>query len=337
MDGIYKLTELKSILLLFIYFIALIILFAQNNYYNPSNDKTPSEFYLILLTNVLGITSLLYSNDWVMTIISWELFNFSLYLLVSLNSYSESSLSSALKYFILSALSTGFLLLGISIIYLLTGSTHYDNIDASLSQLTIAPIDGTSLLLTLGFILIIFTLLFKLSAAPFYHWAPDLYDSLNTNITMWMIIIPKLTIISLLLLLSLEHSLFTYFSYTETILLITGSLSLIIGSVALTQQWKVKRFFAYSGISHIGFILLALYCYDLHSYIIYFVVYAITTLNLFNIFLIISKYQGKDLNYISQLIGLFKFNPFLSVSLAINLFSLAGRYVCLKFYKLLGN
>ena len=77
-----------------------LILFAQNNYYNPTNDKTPSEFYLILLTNVLGITSLLYSNDWVMTIISWELLNFSLYLLVSLNSYSESSLSSALKYFI---------------------------------------------------------------------------------------------------------------------------------------------------------------------------------------------------------------------------------------------
>lgn len=89
------------------------------------------------LTNILGITSLILSNDWVLTIISWELFNFSLYLLVSLNSYSESSLSSSLKYFILSALSTGVLLLGVSIIYLLTGSTNYEKIASIINQLII--------------------------------------------------------------------------------------------------------------------------------------------------------------------------------------------------------
>ncbi len=154
-----------------------------------------------------------------------------------------------------------------------------------------------------------------------------------------MIIIPKITIFSLLLLLSFEHSLFLYpnWSISEYFLLISGSLSILIGSIALTQQWKVKRFFAYSGISHVGFILLALYNYDLHSYIIYLFIYALTTLNLFSIFIIISKYQGKDVNYISQLMGLFKFNPFLSIALAINLFSLAGRYVCLIFYILLVN
>ena len=157
-----------------------------------------------------------------------------------------------------------------------------------------------------------------------------------------MIIIPKVTIFSLLLLLSQDHSLFfnpesDWAVANATFLLITGTLSLIIGSGALTQQWKLKRFFAYSGISHVGFILLALYCYDFHSYLIYLFVYAITTLNLFSIFLIISKYQGKDVNYISQLIGLFRFNPFLSISLALNLFSLAGRYACFIFYNMLGN
>jgi NADH:ubiquinone oxidoreductase subunit 2 (subunit N) len=159
----------------------------------------------------------------------------------------------------------------------------------------------------------------------------DLYDNLNTNITIWMIIIPKITILSLILLLSLEHSLFFNDHFIKFIFLITGILSLIIGSCALTQQFKIKRFFAYSGISHIGFILLALYSNDFHSYIIYIFIYILTTLNLFSIFIIISKYQGKDLNYILQLIGLFKFNPFLSFSLAINLFSLAGRYSALYF------
>ena len=168
----------------------------------------------------------------------------------------------------------------------------------------------------------------------------DLYDGLNTNITIWMIIIPKITIFSLLLLLSFEHSSCFAFpnwssSFYNFFLLIAGSLSIIIGSIALTQQWKIKRFFAYSGISHVGFILLALYNYDLHSYIIYLFIYALTTLNLFSIFIAISKYQGKDINFISQLIGLFQYNPFLSIALAINLFSLAGRYVCYIFYILL--
>jgi NADH:ubiquinone oxidoreductase subunit 2 (subunit N) len=167
----------------------------------------------------------------------------------------------------------------------------------------------------------------------------DLYDSLNTNITMWMIIIPKITVFSLLLLLSFEHS--SYFAFpndlkwVEKVLGLTGSASLIIGSVALTQQWKVKRFFAYSGISHVGFILLALSSYDLHSYLIYLFIYALTTLNLFSILIIISKYQGKDITDFRSVIGLFKFNPFLSITLALNLFSLAGRYVCFIFYILL--
>lgn len=168
----------------------------------------------------------------------------------------------------------------------------------------------------------------------------DLYDGLNTNITIWMILIPKITIFSLLLLLSVEHSTCFAFpnwsnSYYNFFILIAGILSIFIGSIALTQQYKIKRFFAYSGISHVGFILLALYNYDFHSYLIYLFIYVLTTLNIFSILIAISKYQGKDINFINKLIGLFQYNPFLSFVLAINLFSLAGRYVCFIFYILL--
>ena len=153
-----------------------------------------------------------------------------------------------------------------------------------------------------------------------------------------MIIIPKITVLSLLLILSLENFIpqnAINFVDLNIFFLITGSLSLIIGSCALVQQWKIKRFLAYSGISHIGFILLALYCYDLYSYIIYFIIYAITTINIFCILLVISQSQGQEIKYIEQLIGLFKFNPYLSISLALNLFSLAGRYVCFIFLLML--
>jgi NADH-quinone oxidoreductase subunit N len=102
-------------------------------------------------------------------------------------------------------------------------------------------------------IFILFTLLFKLSAAPFYQWAPDLYENIETKITKWMIIIPKLTVLSFLYFLTTSSS-FLLTSYNiQYILLISGSLSLLIGSIALNNQWYIKRFFAYSGISHIGF------------------------------------------------------------------------------------
>ena len=104
-----------------------IIIYAQNNVFK-------AETYIILLTNLLGITFLLHSNDWILTIISWEIFNMSLYLLVSLRSENEAGLSASLKYFLLSALSTTLLLLGVCILYYKTGSTNYEIINISLIE-----------------------------------------------------------------------------------------------------------------------------------------------------------------------------------------------------------
>ena len=127
-------------------------------------------------------------------------------------------------------------------------------------------------LLELAFLFIICAILFKLSAAPFYQWAPDLYDSLNYNITMWMIIIPKISLLAKLYFICEPFGLGLI--VPDYLLLISGILSLIIGSVALFAQWNIKRFLAYSGISHVGFILLALYCYDYQSYFIYIFIYS---------------------------------------------------------------
>jgi NADH:ubiquinone oxidoreductase subunit 2 (subunit N) len=124
---------------------------------------------------------------------------------------------------------------------------------------------------------------------------------------------------------------------TLLILVITGSASLIIGSIALTQQLKLKRFLAFSSVSHIGFILLALHSKDLNSYIIYLFVYVLTTLNIFCILILLSQLQGREVKYIDQLIGIFRLNPFLGISFAINLFSLAGRWPALNSMFILDN
>ena len=218
-------------------------------------------------------------------------------------------------------------MLGVSIIYYLTGSTHYDSISTCVTLLLSQEEEPR--LLIFAIMLILFTLLFKLSAAPFYHWAPDLYDGLNTNISVWMMVLPKITVFSLLYFLK-DFILIP--GYTDAALALSGTLSLIIGSGALTQQWNIKRFFAFSSISHIGFILLALSSKEPNSYFIYLFVYIITTVNIFSILIILSQHQGRDIKFISQLMGLYHLNPFLSFALALNLLSLSGRCASSIFY-----
>jgi NADH-quinone oxidoreductase subunit N len=227
-----------------------------------------AELYLIFITNVLGFTFLWQSQDWIVTVIAWELFNLSLYLLVSINSNTEASLSASIKYFLLSALSTSFLLLGVALLYGLTGSTNYDTIHALLSfpleidnhyhssvSLFNTFINSTNstFLYLLPVTLIVLTFLFKLGAAPFYNWSPDLYDSIPTPITLWMTTVVKLSLLFFLI----QPSLFLFTSNAHSLFLLSGILSLIVGSLGLGAQWRIKRFLAYSAISHLGFILLA--------------------------------------------------------------------------------
>lgn len=278
---------------------------------------------VIKLTSILGITSLLLSNDWIKTIISWELKNYSLYLLVAKpGGYrsSEAGLAGAIKYFILSALSTALFLLGIAILYYLTGSTNYHDQAISIQKKRLDEEKEVGLILASG--LILFTKLFKLSSAPFHNWAPDLYDGLNGQKTPYMMQIPKITV-QIQLKIQGRLGFLGEPTSDSPILQIAGSLSLIIGSCALIQQWKIKRFLAYSGISNIGFLLQAFTSSDptFSSYILYFIIYSFTTVNIFTILLLYG-----NLSHMSQL-GRLR-NPYLSIALALNLFSLAGRYVC---------
>jgi NADH:ubiquinone oxidoreductase subunit 2 (subunit N) len=370
-DGSIKTSTLKIYWELFIFLLSLSIILVGNNLLKATGSGKLNEINLILMTNLLGSTLILFSNDFLLTIISWELFNISLYLLVSCsfspvsnlttlifstpglivsgtegrwsdanNSslassfYSGSSyftVAASLKYILLSALSTAFLLLGISILYLLTGNTNYDIIAICIEQFSILGSSKSLFFLQLAFFFIISSLFFKLSAAPFYNWAPDLYDNLYTNISMWMMIIPKLVIMILIQQFSAYFFIFPAFGATfpSILFLFSGILSLIIGSIALFSQWNIKRFLAYSSISHIGFILLSLYIYDYHSYIIYVFIYTLTTLNIFLILSAFINYLGHDIKFISDLIGLFRLNPFLNFAFVINFLSLAGNfYVC---------
>jgi NADH-ubiquinone oxidoreductase chain 2 len=303
--------------------------------------------------------------------LSIELQSFGLYILATIYRESGSATSAGLKYFLLGGLSSCLILLGTGIIYSVTGLTDLNSIYSIASVLSSMPsalsmnanesiyesytlTSNLNLGLSLGFIFIIVGFLFKIAAAPFHNWAPSVYDESPTNVTIWLTIMPKIAIFLFLLeiygnislalpleafnmdlITSSDLSLNTGLSL-KNIFLLSSLLSLLIGTVVGLAQIKIKRLFAYSTISHVGFLLLALAInteQSTESFLFYLIQYTITNLNAFFILLafgyiinnfIKSNYINSDIQNISELKGQFSSNPILSLSLAICLFSMAG-------------
>ena len=304
------------------------------------------EYTLMLLFIITGSIFLISSSDLVSIFLSIELQSYGLYLLCSMYRNSESATSAGLTYFLLGGLASCFILLGIGLIYANLGVTYLDsfyvinNLAGILNEQQITTyIPYSLLLLTIG-------LLFKVSAAPFHFWSPDVYDGIPTIVTTFVAIIAKISILTLLLhLVHYTNSVYITTEYTWTTSLLVSSLfSLIIGTVLGLTQFRIKRLFAYSTISHLGFMLLAMTINSVESiqaFIFYLVQYSLSNLNAFILLVAIGyslyAYNDKNINHnnlidknnspiqlISQLKGYFHINSMLALSLAITLFSFAG-------------
>jgi NADH-ubiquinone oxidoreductase chain 2 len=314
------------------------------------------EYPLILLFIITGAVFLVSTSDLVSIFLSIELQSYGLYLLSTLYRNSELATSGGLTYFLLGGLSSCFILLGTSLLYANSGTTNLDGVYVitSLSDIGDATNDNTSNILYwykshyINFSLLILSVgfLFKVSAAPFHFWSPDVYDAIPTIVTTFVAIVAKISIF--IFLLELVHytsnSLFAFqFSWTSS-LLVSSLFSLIIGTVLGLTQFRIKRLFAYSTISHVGFILLALSINSIESiqaFIFYLMQYSISNLNAFIILISIgySLYyfvnkseeykqlldkKNSPIQLISQLKGYFYINPFLALSLTITIFSFVG-------------
>ena len=258
-----------------------------------------------------------------------------------------------MTYFLLGGLSSCFILLGTSLLYANSGTTNLDGIYVITSLSDLANEGSNNILYWyksyyINFSLLILSVgfLFKVSAAPFHFWSPGVYDAIPTIVTTFVAIVAKISIF--IFLLELVHytsnSLFSFnFSWTSS-LLISSLLSLIVGTVVGLTQFRIKRLFAYSTISHVGFILLALSINSIESiqaFIFYLMQYSISNLNAFIILISIGfslyyyvnesdEYKQLDdknnspIQLISQLKGYFNINPVLALSLTITIFSFAG-------------
>jgi NADH-ubiquinone oxidoreductase chain 2 len=311
------------------------------------------EYPLILLFIITGAVFLVSTSDLVSIFLSIELQSYGLYLLSTLYRNSELATSGGLTYFLLGGLSSCFILLGTSLLYANSGTTNLDGIYVITSLSDLAN-DSSNMVLYwyksyyINFSLLILSVgfLFKVSAAPFHFWSPDVYDAIPTIVTTFVAIVAKISIF--IFLLELVHytsnSLFNFqFSWTSS-LLISSLLSLIIGTVVGLTQFRIKRLFAYSTISHVGFILLALSINSVESiqaFIFYLMQYSISNLNAFIILISIGfslyyyvndskEYKqladknNSPIQLISQMKGYFYINPLLALSLAITIFSFVG-------------
>ena len=316
-----------------------------------SEQFTIIEYALIVIFTVSGATLLISSGDLGSIYLCIELQSFSLYIISSLHRNSESATGSALTYFLLGGLSSCFILLGIALIYANSGLTNLDGLYTIISDSEKYAYYSNWYNHTYFFyslLLISVGLLFKIAAAPFHWWSPDVYDGVPTIVTTFIAILGKIAILILFLELvhytsSLFYSTTQFYSWT-TSLSMSCFFSLLIGTILGLSQARIKRLLAYSTISHIGFILLALIVHTLDSYqafLFYIIQYILTNFNAFmiiiamgfNLYLYytntaefnnLSEKNNSPIQLINQLKGYFMINPSLSLCLVITMFSFIG-------------
>ena len=311
------------------------------------------EYSLLILFIVIGSLFIISSSDLISLFLSLELQNYGLYIISTIYRNSESSTSGGLTYFLLGGLSSCFILLSSAIIYVNSGLTYLEGLYI-ISNISDILFENSQLLywykpyyIHISLILLSVGLLFKISAAPFHFWSPYVYDSVPTIVTTFLAVISKISIFIVLLeLIPFTSKYLFFFKYNWTyIILISALLSLIIGTIGGLTQFKIKKLYAYSTISHVGFILLSLSVNTFESiqaFFFYIIQYSISNLNAFIILLSIGytssmllnnvNINNNDLNernyspiqFISQMKGYFFINSFLSLSLIITLFSFAG-------------
>lgn len=275
---------------------------------------------LIILLGSIGVIFLAAGNDLLGIYLAMELQALSFYSLAAMNREEEASTEAGLKYFVLGALASGIYLFGASLIY---GNTGLTNID---SLREIAVFNGDNTAFWMGTLFILIALVFKVGGAPFHMWLPDVYQGSPTIITAFFAIVPKLSILALIFnMLGLDpHNLFLGNFFT-----VCALLSMIVGAFGALNQSLIKRLFAYSAISHIGYVLICFVAgvqtQASAALILYMIVYMTTSLNLFTIILSLRKQLNfKPLTYIIELFALSRAQPILTITLAFLLFSLAG-------------
>jgi len=295
---------------------SLLVLNSSKKYITENNlDKF--EYPVIILLSILGMFFMVSSNDLILFYLGLELQSLSLYILAAIDRDNLRSTESGIKYFVLSALSSGLLLYGCSLLYGFTGSTNFDVISNELIK------ENTGAVFAMVFILV--GLAFKISAVPFHMWTPDVYEGAPTSITSYFAVVPKVAGVAILIkfmLIPFSNIVLEW----QTIIIFISIASMILGAVAAIIQKNLKRLLAYSSIGHVGYVLAGVATGENAGYessIIYISIYVVMNVGAFSCLYLLKK-DGEYKENISDLSGISKKHPLLAISFLIILFSLAG-------------
>ncbi len=276
------------------------------------------EYPVLIVLAALGMALMVSANDLIALYMGVEAQSLALYILAAFNRDSRRSTEAGLKYFVLGALSSCLLLYGASLIYGFTGATQFDAIARVAAE-------GENIGLVIGLVFLISGLAFKVSAAPFHMWTPDVYEGAPTPVTAFFAAAPKLAAMALF-----ARAMVTPFAEIidewRPILAILAVASMTVGAFSAIAQTNIKRLMAYSSIGHMGYALIGLTAGDeqgVGSVLIYMTIYAVTTVGAFACILLMRR-RGGMTETIDDLAGLTKTNPGLGLILTILLLSLAG-------------
>ena len=303
---------MKVLTLLFCFFVLL-----SSKDYIKSNNIDKIEYPIIILSSTLGMILMISSYDLIIFYLGLELQSLCLYILASFKRDDGRSTEAGLKYFVLSALASGLLLYGCSLIYGFTGSTNFEIISTNLDEANTGAV--------FGIVFIIVGLAFKVSAVPFHMWTPDVYEGSPTSVTSFFALVPKIAAISVFIRF-MYVPFVNVISQWQTIIVFLSIASMILGAVAAIGQSNIKRLMAYSTIGHMGYALAGLATgtnEGIQSTIIYLTIYLVMNLGAFGC-IFMMKRENIFYENIKDLSGLSKNHPMLALSFLIILFSLAG-------------
>jgi NADH-quinone oxidoreductase subunit N len=301
-----------------------------------SREMLKGEFFTLTLFSLLGISVMTSANNFLVIYLGLELMSLSLYALVALRRDHAVSVEAAMKYFVLGALASGFLLYGLSMVYGATGSlsipTVFEKIGAGQLNQDV---------LVFGIVFVVAGLAFKLGAVPFHMWVPDVYQGAPTAVTLLIGGAPKFAAFAITIRLLVEGMLNLAPDWQQ-MLIVLAVASLLVGNIAAIAQSNLKRMLAYSTISQMGFVILGLSAGFIagnsisggnaySSAMFYMVTYVLTTLGTFGLIMYLSR-EGFESEQIADLAGLGQRAPWLAAVMAVFMFSLAGVPPLVGFY-----
>jgi NADH-quinone oxidoreductase subunit N len=312
----YIIDEFSIFMKILTFLFSIFVLFTSQDYIKKNNiDKI--EYPIIILASVLGMILMISSYDLIVFYLGLELQSLCLYILAAFKRDNEKSTEAGLKYFVLSALASGLLLYGCSLLYGFTNSTNFSVISEKL--------DASNTGAVFGLVFIIVALAFKVSAAPFHMWTPDVYEGSPTSVTSFFVLVPKIAALSVFIRF-MYVPFINVIDQWQIIIIFLSVTSMILGATAAIGQNNIKRLMAYSSIGHIGYALAGVATgttLGIQSTLMYLSIYLFMNLGAFCCILLMRR-ENIFYENIVELSGLSKNHPRLALCFLVIFFSLAG-------------